>query len=449
LRQLLVNRWRLIPGFHVVWAFLILEIGGFAMAGEPGHEELEQRGKRSENAQEGDKEVNVGYAGSDSGFTTKPKSGDRLAIIVFSVAVVILVVSSFFLIKNIKPFFEKPTTSDIERVINTKKEQIKERFKEKIRPLAKQPQDSKPKQQVSRKQPMTTKLRLPRSATNAELTELVEKKGHIKILRMPVCLQITDISPLSKLTHLEQLNMEGCKNIRSIAPLSGLKGLRKLKTSRCISIEDISPILHLTSLTELAMPPMVTNEQLTQLVRHLPNLQSLALQNCKLITDVSPVSQLRNLKSFYISGAKDLRDISSLAELPGLQNLYLTFTTVEDFSPISQLTQLKHLTLFGSQNLTDLSALANLKNLKSLGLNGSQGVSDLTPIAELTNLTRLSLANLKELRDLSPLVGLKGLKHLDLVNSTNIPKLQINSIRRALPKCRIVDPYHYHRRRTG
>ena len=269
------------------------------MAGEPGHEELEQRGKRSENAQKGDKEVNVGYAGSDSGFTIKPKSGDRLAIIVFSVAVVILVVSSFFVIKNVKTFFEKPATSDLERVINTKKEEIKERFKEKVRTLTKQPQDSKPKQQVSRKQPMTTKLRLPRSATNAELAELVQKKGHIKILQMSVCLQITDISPLSKLTHLEQLNMEGCKN------------------------------------------------------------------------------------------------------------------------------------------------------LNSLGLNGSQGVSDLTPISELTNLTRLSLANLKELRDLSPLADLKGLKHLDLVNSTNITKQQINWIRRALPNCRIIDPYHYHWRRSG
>ena len=419
------------------------------MATEPGHEELEQRGKRSENAQKGDREVHVGHTGSGSGVATKPKSGDRLAIIVFSMAAVILVVSSFFLIKNVKTFFEKPATSDMESVINTKKEQIKERFREKIRPLARQPQDSKPKQQASRKQPVKRKLRLQRSATNAELAELVQKNGHIKILQMSVCLQITDISPLSKLTHLEQLYMEGCKNIRSIAPIAGLKGLRKLKMSRCISIEDLSPLLNLTSLTDLAMPPMVTNEQLTQLIRQMPNLQSLALQNCNRITDISPVSQLRNLKSFYISEAKELRDISSLAQLPGLENLYLTFTAVEDFSPISQLTQLKHLTLFGSQNLTDLSPFGNLKNLKSLGLNGSQGVSDLTPIAELTNLTRLSLANLKELRDLSPLTRLKGLKYLDLVNSTNITKQQINSIRRALPNCRIVDPYHYYRRRTG
>jgi Leucine-rich repeat (LRR) protein len=167
--------------------FLVLEIRGFPMARESGHEELEQRGKRSENAQKGDKEVHVGQAGSDSGSATKLKSGDRLAILVFSVAAVILVVCSFSLIKN----------------------------------------------------------------------------------------------------------------------------------------------------------------------------------------------------------------------------------------------------------------------LKSLGLNGSQGVSDLTPIAELTNLTRLSLANLKELRDLSPLTRLKGLKHLDLVNSTKITKQQINSIRRALPNCRIIDPYHYYRRRTG
>ena len=65
--------------------------------------------------------------------------------------------------------------------------------------------------------------------------------------------------------------------------------------------------------------------------------------------------------------------------------------------------------------LTDVSSLAGLKNLKTLYLDNNQ------------------------LTDISPLMGFTQLKSLSLLFNPNLTKVEIDTLQKALPKCRI---YH-------
>lgn len=371
------------------------------------------------------------------------KSHDPLAIGVFCVALALLIVASVFFIKKAKTFLHQKGPSDIVKIIDNKSEQIKERIEEKVRVIPREQQIPQPKKKVPPTKSLKIKAKLPRTITDKELVEFVQKENKLRILDMTGCSLITDISPLSKLSHLESLDIENCKQISNLEPLSGLKHLKKLKMSNSTSIRDISPLMKLGSLTELSMSVTMTNEQLVQLTAKLPELRSLVLRRCKFINDISPVSQLRYLMGFYISECRDLHDISPLAKLSGLKYVAVTFSAVTDLSPLSELTDLNSLMLWGSTRLTDLSPISHLKNLRSLGLNGCQGIEDLTPLSGLTQLSNLGLANMKQLTDLSPLYGLTGLKRLDLINSKNISTQQLNEVRKALPNCSITGPGYF------
>jgi hypothetical protein len=265
------------------------------------------------------------------------RSYDPLAIGVFSVALVMLIVLSFFLIKGVKTYLDKPDPAVAKKIVNTESEQIKKTSEKRVEPKWKKSRASQPQQQAPHPKSASIKATLPKTTTNQELLKFVQREAHIRILHMPRCLMITDISALSRLTHLQELYIPGCKNIQSIAPLSSLKNLRKLVMSDCTSITDISPLLDFSSLTEVYMPPKVTNEQLALVIPKLPELRALGLPKCKFITDISPLSSLSNLYRLSIVGAKGLSDITALAGLSELRHLALIRTAVNDLSPLSDL----------------------------------------------------------------------------------------------------------------
>jgi len=353
----------------------------------------------------------------------KPKS-DRLAVAVFSVALAVLMVVCFFVVREAERFFHESDHPRVKRLAITEREKITGSFR------FSSSWTGQGKKSLHR-------IKLPTSITNEELGEFVKKKNHIRILYMPDCREITDISALSKLSHLAGLHMDGCTNIKSIEPLSDLKELMEIKMSRCSSITDVSPLLDLTSLKVISMPSMITNEQLALVLPRLPNLESIGLHACRHITDISPVGRIPNLTRLYISGCRDLRNIDPLSKVSGLRHLWLTSSAVSDLSPLSGLSNLISLMLWGSTALKDISPLAGIKNLRVLNFNGSQGIHDIRPLAELKNLTRLGLSNLRELSDISPLYGLKSLRYLEVVNCRKLTSIQLNELKKALPDCEI------------
>ncbi|MBR6562217.1 MAG: leucine-rich repeat domain-containing protein, partial [Oscillospiraceae bacterium] len=107
--------------------------------------------------------------------------------------------------------------------------------------------------------------------------------------------QITDLSPLSKLSNLQELTLgnqssqSGGNRFSDLRPLSGLTGLRKLLLDNC-GVQDISPLAGLTGLREL-----------------------------------------------YLSD-NQISNISALAGMTKLETLSLDYTGIEDISALAGLT---------------------------------------------------------------------------------------------------------------
>ena len=131
------------------------------------------------------------------------------------------------------------------------------------------------------------------SVRDRQITDLtgIEHATNIGALTFFGDTQITDITPLAKLTKLAVLNINGSR-ISDISPLAGLTSLRHLNLGPA-EISDISPLVGLT------------------------NLKNLLLQN-NLISDLSPLAELTNLKYLHLWG-NPLNYASIYTHIPALQ----------------------------------------------------------------------------------------------------------------------------------
>ncbi|MDR1640687.1 MAG: leucine-rich repeat domain-containing protein [Clostridiales bacterium] len=153
---------------------------------------------------------------------------------------------------------------------------------------------------------------------------------------------------------------------------------------------------------------MLEDEDLIEL-RHMTNLRVLDLKSNN-INDVSILTSIKNLDTLYLD-SNPLTDISSLGDVERLGTLSLNGNPQMDFSGISKLKRLKVLYL-KENNIKDISVFSKLASLESLDLSGNA----INEVGELANLAKL--------------------KYLDL-SGNPIPKTQVESLKKALPDCRI------------
>ncbi|MCF7958955.1 MAG: M48 family metalloprotease, partial [Phycisphaerae bacterium] len=111
---------------------------------------------------------------------------------------------------------------------------------------------------------------------------------------------ITDISPLSQLDSLEILWLDQFNKLKDYSPLSDIVSLRALYVRKCKQFKDLTPLAGLTQLKKLLLPPDVTNEQLSWVIKTCPGLQELGIQYNNTLTDITPLAKLLSLKSLSI-----------------------------------------------------------------------------------------------------------------------------------------------------
>jgi len=108
-------------------------------------------------------------------------------------------------------------------------------------------------------------------------------------------IQITDLTPLAKLTELKELNLYQ-NQITDLAPLAGLKELEWLYLGNN-QIVDLKPLAKLTNLTILGL----NNNRITDLtpLSELTDLNTLALSFNK-ISNLAPLAKLNKLKVLHL-----------------------------------------------------------------------------------------------------------------------------------------------------
>ena len=288
----------------------------------------------------------------------------------------------------------------------------------------------------------------------AAMVESGEIPENVKRLNLALN-QITDITPLSRLTNLTELDLWG-NEIVDLSPLSNLTSLTELILVGG-RFEDISPLRNLTSLTTLILGSSHFNGDIS-ILRDLTNLSYLALGDIwQEQTDFSTLEALVDLERLHLGGARELVNISFLENLTRLTELSISGANISDFAPLGNLVSLTSLDLQSNQisdisslqlhnfpsltvlrlfnnQITDISELSSLASLTDLTLMRNQ-ISDISPLASLTNLEILWLNN-NLISDVSPLMNLTSLTQLDL-SGNQLYWEDVNELALALPNTRI------------
>lgn len=257
---------------------------------------------------------------------------------------------------------------------------------------------------------------------------------------------ISDITPLRRLTKLHTLKLEGNR----IHDLSPLQGLRKLITLNLAgnAVENIDPLANLTNLDTLILFGNAITE--VQGLANLSNLRNLDLKY-NAVSDLQPLAGLTELSLLELAQnpidtieplrnlTLDLLDISgsTVSDLSpvghmSLATLRAAYTNVRDITPLSGMQNLTELDVAGNiglgtpaETLEVLETLINLRHL-DVSLTGlpADGLAPLTDLAALQTLS----ASSNQLSDLEPLRNLPRLTHLDLRSNhiTNLRPLAEN-----------------------
>ena len=169
---------------------------------------------------------------------------------------------------------------------------------------------------------------------------------------------VRSLSPLQG-KQITQLSLEG-SFIKDLSPISGMP-LQELNLNNCSSLRDLSPLAG-TSARILRM-------------------------NNTYISDLSPLAKMNRLQSLFIDACHKITDLSPLSELP-INELSMSDLKGLDLTPLSEL-PLNRLTIRNTSRL-DLSPLTGCP-LTEVDMRGSKSIDD-TP---LRGIPTLKPANIK------------------------------------------------------
>ena len=278
-------------------------------------------------------------------------------------------------------------------------------------------------------------LILGEPVSQERLAALTRRYPRLRQVRLDAT-NLTDLSPLARLTDLVELRMGLCLGITDLSPLQGLGRLSRLSMTSCRGLKDLTPLTRLKSLTVLTLYRCPQVADLTPLGK-LHGLKALLLYDFDAVEDLAPLSGLKNLRQLSIALFDNVDDLSPLT---GLEKLAILdaggMKKLSDVSPLARMTQLEVLLLYRTK-VTDLSPLAGLRRLRQLSLGGLEGVEDLSPLAGMTELRILTMPGCKKVTDLTPLMKLQRLESVDLTACEGLSAEQIQALRRALPGCEI------------
>ncbi len=324
-------------------------------------------------------------------------------------------------------------------------------------------------------------LQQNRGITDASLKHLANLR-RLKRLDLAQCYDFGDdgVANLAGLSNLEWMDLSGSQISDSgLKNLVAMRHLRHLNLAFCkrINVDGLRHLKYLPDLEELVLESTNVHDAGLVNLQGMRSLMSLNLDGTP-ITDagLADLKQLPALKKLGLygnvfthgipnghhrcrfgsfTGAPALEELNlglkpltdsgliQLGRLTGLSKLGLAETKITDggLSRLGGLAHLRDLDL-GSTSVTGkgLDALAHLGKLEHLGLNFCKGVTDdsLTSIARLRGLKWLDLSgtNVTD-AGLDRLAVLTNLETLYLPTSPAVTPQEVETLRRALPKCKI------------
>lgn len=259
---------------------------------------------------------------------------------------------------------------------------------------------------------------------NEDVETLSELTG-LKKLYLDNNTDITDVSPLNRLTQLEELSLVKTKT-EDISCLDKLVNLKRLNIDKT-KVSDLSCLeqypnlsaLNMSGLKKLNADTIKLPESLKELncmsdrlenlafLETVPNLTTInAAGNA--LTEIEILGKYENIYSVTLN-YNNIADISPIAK-ETISNLSVTNNQIADISCLRSCTRISLLTL-ANNNITDISALEEKTGLHQLDVSHNQ-IEDISPLKDDFNLYRLDISN-NNVEDISAVATIDALEHLE------------------------------------
>jgi hypothetical protein len=223
--------------------------------------------------------------------------------------------------------------------------------------------------------------------------------------------ELSQLQCADRITFFQQVESG---DLYDLNPMAGLVNLEVLYAKNirqdCKAVTDLSVLSELRRLKTLTLYNFPNIESISELG---PEIVYADFGRSDSLKDISALGELADLEWLDLGSCSEVADFSALSGLAKLQFLELRHTRFSDLSAVRAVTNLGYLGLSGTK-VQDLSPLADSTALKKLNLGSCQKVSDLQPLANLKNLRELNLAVCRGITDISPLGPLEKLEVLDL-----------------------------------
>lgn len=168
------------------------------------------------------------------------------------------------------------------------------------------------------------------------VASLVKHNLMLKTLILSTCVAVTDhvVSELCNRTKLKRLSLSKCFSLtsKSLLQLRNLHELEVLSLSRVIAVnDDVVAVLQQLPLRYLNLRGSLVGDEAIQSLSTMKSLETLSLQDCDLVQDVSPLAALPSLRHLNVSYCKNLtgESLQPIMERDIIKNINLRGTKVK------------------------------------------------------------------------------------------------------------------------
>ncbi len=242
------------------------------------------------------------------------------------------------------------------------------------------------------------------------LDEKIEQMVRVALNKASGTIYYRELENIKQLSNAKRGDIEISGEIKTLNDLLVMPNLSEVTLYDEPLITDYSPIFQLKQLSNLTLSGCNIDDGTVKQFGSLVWLSSLNIDN-NAVSDLSFMKNMSILKSFSAANNM-LKDISVLSNFTNLRELNVANNLLTELDPLSSLTSLK--TLDVSFNLiSNLSPLSALTSVTELNIAGNT-VKQLDPIARLTKIQILNLSD-------NPVTALSA-----LANFTNLEELRID-----------------------
>ncbi|OWM86776.1 hypothetical protein CDL15_Pgr015812 [Punica granatum] len=245
------------------------------------------------------------------------------------------------------------------------------------------------------------------------------KMGHLKVLDLTGCKNLTKSPDFSKYTTLERLILADCEALTEIDRSVGkLKRLKHLNVKGCDSLRGLPEELgSLDDLEEIFVGGKRKSFTLPEIIGNLKSLIILEIFNVQITNGLpSSLCRLNNLKRLALIGCSGIERLpDSLGDLESLIELDISYSAISELpDSIGNLRELKVMVMTQSKISTLPGTIGMLKKLEVLHAGGTLLMGALP--REMESLSRLKVLDLSNTRilELFSVSKLSLLQTLDL-----------------------------------